>query len=372
MKKIVFLVLLVLAFSAAGCALAETTVKHYIPEAEVTFKIPIDIMCITRDADKTNTFFQIPGFDYETTHKYLMDNSYYLYGMTTDYMGEFAVLITDSPDEDLDTMSELEFTRTMNDLKTGFQSQGMKDVKCEKFQGSGKKAILLHYTLESAQMNQYVEFYWITHHSKLLMIRFISFYHPISDTQEAMIRKIIETADWEKKDYMPGAKGKTEQGIYTDFETGLIFAVPSGWSEVNFVAAEEGKKVKYRIGSDNVWVLYESGDFWGVVTDSYGSLIESAGITRKDIGNDILSKELIANMLGCNTSDVSMKTINGQEYYCMNSTASISSGTLSLEAQNIVYICVRNAYMYWFQLSGMDIGQYESDFNRFMGTVVYP
>ncbi len=372
MKKSIFMILLVLALFAAGCALAETTVRHYIPEAEVTFEIPIDLMCVTRDADKTNTFFQIPGFDYETTHQYLINNSCYLYGMTTDYMGEFAVLITDFPDGDLDAMSDSEFTDTMNELKTGFQSQGMKDVKCQKYQGSGKKAILMHYTLASAQMNQYVEFYWMTHRSKLLMIRFISFYNPISAKQEKMIRDIVGTAEWGKKNYSSEPKGKTEQGIYTDFETGLTFFVPSGWSEVKFVAAEEGKKVKYRIGSDNVWVLYEGEDLWSVVTDSYGSLVESAGITRKEIGNDLLSKELIANMLGCRQSDVSMKTVGGQEYYCMNSTESVSSGVLSLEAQNIVYICVRDAYMYWFQLSGMDIGKYENEFIRFMGTIVYP
>ena len=372
MKKIIFMILLVLVLSAAGCALAETTVKHYIPEAEVTFSIPVDIMCITRDADQTNSFFQIPGFDYETTHQYLVDNSYYLYGMTTDYMGEFAVLMMDSPGEDLDAMSDPELTGTMNDLKTVFLSQGAKDIKCEKYQGSKKKAILMHYTLATAQMDQYVEFYWMTHQSKLLMIRFISFYHPISAAQEDMVRKIIETADWAKKDYSSEAKGKTERGIYTDNETGLTFAVPSGWNEVKFVAAEEGKKVKYRIGSDNVWVLYEGNDLWSVVTDSYGSLIGTAGITRKDIGNDLLSKELIANMLGCRESEISMKTIRGQEYYCMDTSSAVSSGSLSLEMQNIVFICVRDAYMYWFQLSGMNIGKYEDEFNRFMGTIVYP
>ena len=48
--------------------------SNYIPEGEVTFKLPIDILCISRDSDDTNSFFQIPGFDYETTHQYLIDN----------------------------------------------------------------------------------------------------------------------------------------------------------------------------------------------------------------------------------------------------------------------------------------------------------
>ena len=148
--------------------------------------------------------------------------------------------------------------------------------------------------------------------------------------------------------------------------------VPSGWSEVKFVAGEESKKVKYRIGNDDAWVLYESGDMWDTFAQSYGDLLTTYGITRKDIGNDFLSKELVATQLGCSESDVSMKTIGGQEYYCMNKSSTHSVGAVSLDTQDIIYICMQDSYMYWFQLSGVNISKYEDQFNRFMRTVEYP
>ena len=372
MKKIIFIVLLVAALFAAGCALAETTVKHYIPEGEFSVEIPIDILCVSRDADETNSFYQIGSYDYTTMHQYMLDNNMYLYGITTDHRAEFALGMIDYTGDDFRETDQLTLQLIKNQLKETYTAQGVSDVTADIYEGSEKTAMCIRYSIPSPELDQYVEFYYITHGSKMVLIRFISFFDPISDTQEKMIRNIIETAEWEKKDYLAEPRGETEQGIYTDFETGLTFAVPSGWSEVKFVAAEAGKKVKYRIGTDNVWVLYEGGDLWDLVAEDSGSLIESAGITRKDVGNNLLSREMIAKMLGCSESEVSMKTVGGQEYYCMNSTASVTSGVLSVDAQNIVYICVRDAYMYWFQLSGMNIGKYENDFNRFMETIVYP
>ena len=372
MKKTAFLLILLLTVLFTCVAMSETTVTHYIHEQEVSVDIPVGINCVSRDSDETNAFYQTEYFDYATVHQYMLDNNFYLYGMTVDLLGEFAVIITDYDDEDFNSMSDLSLSIVSNQLKSTFSAQGATDVKCDIYQGKENRAIRMHYTYKTQQADQYVLFYYTTHKSKLLTVRFISFYSPISSKQEELIQNVFESIEWGKKDYSSDPKGETNINIYSDYETGLSFMVPSGWSEVKFVAGEASKKVKYRIGSDNVWVLYESGDLWDTFAQSYGSLIETLGITRKDVDNSFLSKELIAQQLGCAEKDVSMKTIGGQEYYCMNNAESYSAGSLSIDAQNIVYICVRDAYMYWFQLSGVGISKYEDQFNRFMKTVEFP
>ncbi len=372
MKKVVFCSLLLLVFLFVYTANAEITVRHYIPEGEFSLKIPISILCIEQNADETNGFFQNEFFDYATLHQYMLDNNIYLYGMTTDFLAEFAVRIDDYYIEDFEHVDNYSLMMVENLLKSTYVSMGASNVTSDIYEGSTKKAVRIRYLLPSDEIDQYVEFYFFTHKNKIVMIRFISFFNPISEIQEKMIQDIIETAVWEKEDLIPGEKGATDQGIYTDYETGVSFSVPSNWNEVRFVSTGEGKKVKYRIGTDNVWVLYESGDFWDFAVDYYGPLTDIGVITRKDIGNDMLSIEQVAATLGCNESDITMQTINGQEYYCMNTSFPVSSGLFSGEAQNILYICVKDAYIYWFQLSGTDIGKYENDFIKFMETVVYP
>lgn len=346
-------------------------VDFYIPDYEVSITVPLGIGCVTRESDETNSFFQNKYFDYKTTHQYLLDNSFYVYGMTVDMMGEFAFIITDNGGTDFSTMSDVSLSFVGYQLEASFTSAGITDKRSEIYTGKNNRAIKLHYTYETQEGKQYVLFYYTTHGSELYMIRFISFFSEISDEQEKMIQDAFESLAWGKQNYTTEPKGETDISIYKDYETGLTFMVPSGWSEVKFVAAEEGKKVKYRIGTEDVWVLYESGDYWDLIVDAVGS-DNLYGFTRKDVDNGILSEEMIAGMLGCSVNDITRETIDGQEYYCMRNSQTVSSGSVSVDTQDKVYICMRDAYLYWFQISGRGISKFEDQFNRFMKTIEYP
>ena len=373
LKKLAFFLALLLAVSSVCLALADNGVTHYIPDKEVSVFIPFDLLCVSRESDETNTFYQSEYFDYATVHDYMLKNNLYLYGMSVDYQSEFALLITDYAEQDFNSASDLSLSLYESQLRSTFASQGAKDVKSEIYQGKNNKAIRLSYSLSTAQGSQYIVFYFTTHASSLYTFRFISFFKPISSAQEKLIQGIFDSIEWGKQNYTTEAKGETDINIYSDYETGLTFMVPSAWSEVKFVAGEEGKKAKYRIGTENVWVLYESGDLWDTFYESYGSMIDTLGMTRADFNNEFLSEEMISQWLQCSDSDtITKKTINGQEYYCTYKTTTYTSGGLSLENHDLVYICMRDAYLYWFQLSGTDISRFEDQFNRFMRTVEYP
>lgn len=364
--------LLILIMTVSFCATAETTITHYVPEFEVSVDIPVSIHCVTRESDETNTFFQNPYFDYAETMQTMMDSNIYIYGISLVDMNEFAVLLFDGMDVDLDAANDVELEILCSQFKDIFASQGAVGTESRIYRGKEHPAIRLHYKLKSEEAEQYVLIYYTTHGTKSLMLRFISFYSDISEEQTKLLEDIFESIKWEKRAYSTEPKGSTDGNIYTDYETGLTFMVPTGWNEVKFVAGEEAKKVKYRIGGDDVWVLYESGDMWDTLAQNYGEYFDLFGITRKDIGNDFLSKELVASILGCSESDVSMKTIGDQEYYCMNRTVTNNVGTVSVENQDLLYLCMRESYMYWFQLSGIGISKYEDQFNRFMKTIEYP
>lgn len=370
MKKGSFILILLLIVSFIIYCSAETAVTHYIHEHGFSIDIPVGIACVSRDSDETNTFFQSKYFDYDTVHQYMLDNSFYLYGMTVDFSGEFALIVTDYDDEDFNTIDDSTLSDIGSDLENAFSSQGATNVKSDIYNGKKDKALRLSYTLNTQQANQYVLMYFTTHESKLIDIRFISF-SDITKDEKAMIQDVFESINWEKKVYSTAPKGQTDINIYTDYETGLSFMVPSGWNEVRFIAGDNSKKVKYRIGTDDVWVLYESSDLWDIFNQNYGDIIKAARFSRADFDNSFLSYELVADLLGCAEKDISIKKVGEQEYYCMNTANSHSIGSLNVDTQNIVYICMREAYLYWFQLSGIQISKYEDQFNRFMKTVEY-
>lgn len=89
----IFIGLIIMLF--IGSVFAENGLTQYIPDKEVSITVPFDIACVSREADETNSFFQNEYFDYATTHNYMLNNNIYLYGMTLDNLGEFAVMITD-------------------------------------------------------------------------------------------------------------------------------------------------------------------------------------------------------------------------------------------------------------------------------------
>ena len=371
-KKLIAFLVIMLMVSLCCVALAADGLTYYIPGKDISVFVPFDIVCITQETDETNTFFQNEFFDYKTVHDYLINNNMYLYGMSQDYQGEFALLISDCDDQDFNTMSELSLAMYKTDAEKAFSLQGAKNAKGEIYRGPNDKAIRVHYTLTTAEGNQYVAVYVTIRASKLYIFRFISFFTPISTKQENLVQSIFDSIEWGEKKYTTGAKGETDINIYTDYETGLTFMVPSGWSEVKFIAGEESKKVKYRIGTNNVWVLYESGDMWPVYEQSYGSLLKTYGITRADCDNSFLSEEDVSEMLGCTAKDsVTMKTVGGQEYYCVDKTTPYTAGGLSMENHDLVYICMRKGFIYWFQLSGVDTSRFEDQFIRFLKTVEY-
>ena len=146
---VIVTVLIVLFFSCPS--FAADGITYYIPDKEISVFMPFDILCITRESDETNAFYQSGYFDYATMHDYMLKNNLYLYGMSVDYQSEFALLITDYDDQDFNIASDLSLSIYEMQLKNTFASQGATGIKSEIYQGKGNKAIRLSYTLFSAQ-----------------------------------------------------------------------------------------------------------------------------------------------------------------------------------------------------------------------------
>ncbi len=374
MNKYFLILSLILMICLSGQAGAEPTVNdvtYYIPELEMSVNIPVAISCITRQADETNAFFDYI-FDYESMHQMMEEQGIYLYGITMDFTGELAILAkNENPFGNFNEMDDATLASNASLMKQTLEGLGMTNVTCSIHTGKKIKALRLYSVIEKQGISLPVVMYTLTHESGMIVLRYSSLSGDVSDEIEKMIHDICDSITWGKQKIQdPPAKSSND--IYTDPETGLSFLVPSGWNKVNFVTAGEGKKIKYRIGEEAIWMLYQGGDMWETAVDTYGSLIEKYDMKRKDIGNDFFTKGQIAGLFGSSEDDITMKTLGGQEYYCVNFDNTFEFDSVSTENQMLIYTCIRDAYLYWFQLSGTDISGCVDQFNDFMETIQYP
>ncbi len=376
MKKLLFAAVLLLMICFVGPAGAEPAVNcvtYYIPELELSLDIPVSFGCVTRQADETNTLFASKTLDYDTTMQMMNDQEMYLYGIAADFSGDLSIhaenniSLEEYNDMDDETLEEL-----ASQMEQGMEAMGMEIVSCGVYKGKKETALRLYTTVkEGEDIELHVLMYNLNHGSRMIILRYSSFFSEVSEETDKMIQDIFDTITWGKQEIQDPPE-KSDNGTYTDPETGLSFPVPAGWNKVNFVSAGEGKKIKYRIGEESVWMLYQGGDMWEIVNSTYGSLIKKYNLERKDIGNDYFTKELIVDLFGCSEENITMKTMGGQEYFCVNFDNTYNLGSVSMDNQMLVYFCIRESYLYWFQLSGMDISGCVDQFNDFMATIQYP
>ena len=368
MKKAVsFLLLLAMLCPAISCAESPTTqaVTYYIPELELSIAVPPVFLCTTREAKGSEPFYRAFGYGPDDVKSVMESQNSYLFGLLADGKGELSLMQASNGVFDLDTIGEADIMMAMNSVKSSFEMQGGLNVTAEVYQGKSHKAIIIRCEYMRDNTKVYFLQYTFTHGDKAMFNLRLNSDNEISIEMEEGMRNAFDSIMWGKVENATGTKGSTDQSIFTDHETGLTFLIPSGWTETDFVGGAESKKVKYRVGEDSIWVIYESTDLWTRL--SAGSF----GIARTQIQNDYFSQEDIAQSIGSVASEVSMKTIGDQEYFCVRFTTATDVSSTEIGVENVLYVCVRDGFLYWFQLSGAGIEKCEDQFNRFMKTVEF-
>lgn len=158
--------------------------------------------------------------------------------------------------------------------------------------------------------------------------------------------------------------------IYTDSITKISFTVPQGWKEkahskeydvfiAEFVPDEE----------DGTCILYGWSDVWFELSDS-----DKKVLTRADLGNDNLSKELVAETSGLNKSEVSTVTYNGKTYYTYSTRNSTESygATLKNTITYLTYLDNGYVYSFLYSISNNYSGYHYSDFEKIIKSINYP
>ena len=156
-----------------------------------------------------------------------------------------------------------------------------------------------------------------------------------------------------------------EGTIYEDAETGVQFAVPSGWTEQ---APEEMMSYMIQLEENGVYhqIIFGYVDLWDEVSEA-----DKVGYTRSDIDNSILNKSDFTAEPG--VQSVSTVTYNHIEYFKVSIRQTKTIGTLSgtVYLTMLVYIQDAVEYMFMYGSTSSAMSRY-AGFEAMMRSVEYP
>lgn len=137
---------------------------------------------------------------------------------------------------------------------------------------------------------------------------------------------------------------------YVDPMSNTSFIPPRGWRSID--KSKEGKYTGVMFVSDrnsSTLIGYSCVDFWDAIDESERSILELLGISRKDIDNTYITKDIIANSYGCSPEDVGSQFYANQEFYVIKTTttSSVFHG-YDVSAPTTMFVCVNNGYQYSF------------------------
>ena len=368
MKRVACLVFVLAMILAASVAVCEDSMTWHIAGKNVAVDIPFEIMCVSRESDETNPYYATGIYEYAVVRQKMEELDIYLYGKTTDLAGEIALSISEYNGEELRLMDEAAKAVLRQQLAAYYSAKGAKGIQCETITGTMGQAVCIHCLYHTGQGTQYEAAYYTTHETNLLGVRYLSF-STISEDRENMVRGIFESVRWEAgTDESERKGGMNSDRAYTDPETGVSFLVPEGWEEVHSSSTDPTIDAEYRIGTGGIRMVYGSVDLW----EQIAAYNDVSGMSRADIGNEILSKEAFAQQFGCSEDDITIKTIGGQAYYFANTSYTVSIGQITQKSDILFYACVKNAYYYKFGLGGYGAAEYAEQFEQFMESVTMP
>lgn len=153
-------------------------------------------------------------------------------------------------------------------------------------------------------------------------------------TTNIVISKDLPTGNQEN---ISSSSSKTKPTVYSNSETGVQFPIPDGWEEVPTSVETD---ICFSTPSANAF-SFEYHDVWPLLTPE-----ERKGISRQEINNNYLTKEIAGSLLhsAFKISSTKRKTLNQIEYYRIEATLH------GLPAE--CYLLCSNGWVYFFSYIG--------------------
>ena len=360
-KMLVLIALISLLLSLSISVFAETD-TYYLRELDVEVDIPSDYMVVTRDTPENSPVFNELGMTKAETMEVFEERNIYLYAISNQYREEVVIDMVEDDTDNYNLYSDSEMLDWAEDWVDLFQQLGYLLYKYDVYHHDQAKFIKLYYT-DTDQTQHNLE-YFTVYDNKHISITFTSYEGSLLSRQETAIKTIVDNIQ-----FVPAAlREETEPFVYTDQKNGLTFTVPANWQQDQFFETTEGLDVGFHsVRNSGDMIMYGSIDVWDTMTP-----LEKTGITRADVNNTFLTRDLAAIFCGTTTDKVSTVYFNGVEYYSGEANMDVDLYGITIPVKMTSVIRIDNGWLYMFRFGGTSEDELYTDFVSLIKSAKYP
>ncbi len=364
------LILCVLLLSLTGPAHAAGMTEYALDELGMTVSMPSDYIVFSRDIDADDPNLAAFGLTKGGMSSLMNEQNIYLNGWNADIDHEIVVTMVDSPFSDFNLYSDTVLLAMATSFTSAYEDMGATVIKSELYQHPQAKFLKIYTSRPKEGSTIYALQFSTVYADKAINITLHSFIGPITASQEAVMKSIVDSAGFDtppqtaQTDHSP-----TDAFTYTDTKSKATFVVPANWVETP-LSGERQEFIDAKFTSledDGTIILYGSFDLWDEMPAS-----ERSGSSRSDLDNSTLTKFDIADILGIAANEVRSVTYGEMEYY----TAAVASAGdvygigFTVTATHV--ICVENGYLHYFLFSGESGHKLYGDFESLLNSVDFP
>lgn len=366
MKKILSLILVL--FILCPCLTVFASGNTFrLADLNLSVDIPSDLVTFTRDIKQNDPNLDLFGLSKAQMDSMMKDGNIYLNAIDPDVAFEVVVTKIESPLNDFFYLSNTELGVLASSFTDGYKGTGLTVIKHEIYEHPQAKFIKIYIKQPNGNSTAYGLQYYTVYDGKAINFTIHSYTGSLTSKNEATIKQIVDSVVFDISPVKDTGKD-TPQFTYSDSKSGVSFTVPANWEKENLSQERETLDVKFVSTKEKgCTIMYGSTDMWAAA-----SADDRKGYSRADINNSIFTKDDIAELNGIPSSQVSMVTLGGKEYYKVTQEKNNDIYGINVSYSTTVLTRIDNGVMYTFYFLGSNSSQQYTEFEKMVGSVVYP
>ncbi len=341
--------------------------SYYLEELDMSISIPEGFDVFTRDTKPSDANARKYGMTQEDLDS-IFENNVYIYAWDNAKQYEFIITSVESPFNDLNLLNDDLIKSLANSMREDFESMDVTFIKSDIYKHDQIKFLKMYISQYMNAEKVYSLMHTTILNGSTINFTLHSYSGQIGSSEEALAKEIVDSAVFDYSPLSGAPASESPAFIYTDEESGLRFTVPANWIEEEVSEDSEYIDTKFvSTFSDGSIIIFASEDIYESETDFRKGLV-----SRDMFGNDLISKELVAEMCLCDESDVFLYNLGDKEYYFAELNFTDSVYGLDLTSKITFLLRCENGILYMFQFYGGSDSAYYDDFVQLVGSCEYP
>lgn len=346
----------------------------YLRESDLEITIPGSYVVFTRDTDPEDPNFERMGCTWEQVTESMENGNVYLDALTLDKNMELLVVTVDYPYGDFNDLSESQIKESIQIRKKRLEDDGMKWISAKVFEHHQAKFLQIDYSYDFGWTVGYAREYYTLYADKVITITLSSYAGKIPAEQEALLAGIINSVYFGTEPAGDSKESSRPVPQYRDELTGLIVSPPNLWNERPASRQDSALSVQFTFSANaqKKIQIYSRDLFTDKVLEKLFPDLDRETLPRSNAGHELLTEEIVAELLRCDVSEVGCARYGGREYFRADFRTSTKVNGKQESTPTCALVRIENGYLYIFQYIGETTDGSFLNFRKMVAGAVYP